>query len=265
MHKLLHWGDQLNWIPVVCLVVASLFVFLTRMLTVWFFARRLSAVRGASEAEMARILAELLATRRPVVPSVVSSLYFLSGVVLIVVTLWGLVSTAWWMLPLGCLSWIIVHRPFMNEMQVWSQMQSTKMTLEDTDALLNEANDEKKTFLVLNYKAGRSALVDLPSGEQIVISIGTATAKVIAKRAIVGWYLPKVVASERLDTWQPEFRQFNELHRRINRDMFLDGVLASLSQCRSIDDIRRAWPTMQNPILVVAKEKLDIHGHKSSA
>ncbi len=113
MRNLLHWGDQLNWIPLLWLAIASVLVLLMRMLTVGLFVRRL------------------------VVPATVSSLYFLFGVALILVTLWGLISTAWWMLPLGFVSWFLVHRPFRNTMESWAAFQNTAMALEDAEALLN--------------------------------------------------------------------------------------------------------------------------------
>jgi hypothetical protein len=112
MRNFLHWGDQLNWMPVICLGVASALVFLTRMLTSWIFVRRL------------------------VVPTIVSSLYFLSGVALILVALWGLIRTAWWMLPLGILAWFIIHIPFRDTMEAWSTFQNTSMALEDAELLV---------------------------------------------------------------------------------------------------------------------------------
>jgi hypothetical protein len=118
---------------------------------------------------------------------------------------------------------------------------------------MNEAND-KKASQVLNYRAGRFALVVLPSEEQILISIGTSTVKILAKRAIFGWYLPKVVVSQRLSVWQPDYQQYNAMYRRACCTMILDGLLTLLSHYQSIDKLRQAWPTMQNPLAVVGRE-----------
>jgi ABC-type bacteriocin/lantibiotic exporter with double-glycine peptidase domain len=112
MHYFLYWGDHLNWLPIVWLGVASLAVFLTRMLTVWLFLRQL------------------------VVPALVSSLYFLTGIALILTALWGLIATAWWMLPLGCLCWFVVHRPGRDAMEAWASFQRSLETIQDADALL---------------------------------------------------------------------------------------------------------------------------------
>ncbi len=109
----------------------------TRMLTAWFYTRALLARAGdESGDEAVRKLTESFSTQQPVVPAIVSSLYFLSGITLILVTVWGLVSTAWWMLPLGVLSWYLVHMPYREVMESWASFQRALMVVEDTDALL---------------------------------------------------------------------------------------------------------------------------------
>jgi hypothetical protein len=96
--------------PIVYVGVAAVLVFLTRMLTAWFYTRALLAGAGdESGDEAVRKLTESSA--------IVSSLYFLSGITLILVTVWGLVSTAWWMLPFGVLSWYLVHMPYREVME----------------------------------------------------------------------------------------------------------------------------------------------------
>jgi hypothetical protein len=107
------------------------------MLTAWFYTRALLARAGdESGDEAVRKLTESFSTQQPVVPAIVSSLYFLSGITLILVTVWGLVSTAWWMLPLGVLSWYLVHMPYREVMESWASFQRALMVVEDTDALL---------------------------------------------------------------------------------------------------------------------------------
>jgi hypothetical protein len=110
--------------------------------------------------------------------------------------------------------------------------------------------DIKKDVRVLNYKRGRFALIDLPSGERIFISIGSATARVVDKSSFIRWCFTKCVVSERLDKWQPEYWRSNSFYRGINRAMILDGLLISLLKCNSINEIRQIWPTLENPILV---------------
>ncbi len=112
MDTFLHWGDELNWVPLASLAVSAIIVLLSRLLTVWIFVKRLS------------------------VPPNVSGLYFLSGIALIVSTLWGLISTAWWTLPLGAFVWYLVHIPFRDAMEIWASVQQGLMVLEDADAFL---------------------------------------------------------------------------------------------------------------------------------
>jgi hypothetical protein len=114
MNNLLHWGNELNWVPIVFLAGITVLLFLSRVLTVWIFLKRL------------------------VVPATISSLYFLSGLALILITLWGIISTAWWMLLLGIICWYIVHIPFRKEMESWAQFQNTVMAIEDAETLLNK-------------------------------------------------------------------------------------------------------------------------------
>ncbi|HWB54623.1 MAG TPA: hypothetical protein VG722_10535 [Tepidisphaeraceae bacterium] len=109
---MLHWSDQLNWLPLLAMGIAAALVFLARLITAWFFLRRF------------------------VVPPIISSMYFLCGVSLIVVTIWGLVSTAWWALPLGALAWYLVHAPFRNVMEAWASSQKGLWAIEDADKLL---------------------------------------------------------------------------------------------------------------------------------
>jgi hypothetical protein len=126
MHNLLHWGDQLNWTPVVCLGIASAALFLVRLLTIWFltkiYSRELLAKllsQSASDAEVSEYLGKLFyifCGRNSVFPFFVSRLYTLAAAAFIGVTIWGLISTAWWMFLLALLTWYFIHLPFRNIM-----------------------------------------------------------------------------------------------------------------------------------------------------
>src|SRR5437867_146178 len=101
MHSLLHWGEHLNWIPIAWLGLAAVLLFAARILTVWFYLRRIRDTVGDrpdenDEAAVAKAQA-LFSSQTPVVPLAVSNLYFLSGLAFIGLALWGLASTAWWM------------------------------------------------------------------------------------------------------------------------------------------------------------------------
>jgi hypothetical protein len=103
---------------------------------------------------------------------------------------------------------------------------------------------------ILNRKTGRFAMIALPSGERIIISIGSATAKILVRRSVFGWLLPRTIASEQLSAWQSEYPQYNDFYRQICRGMVLEGLLASLSHCQSIAELQAAWAVMKNPVAV---------------
>jgi len=104
---LVHWGNKFNWLPIGVLVFAAVTFFVTRMSVVWFFRRQ------------------------PAVPSFVTSLYFLSGVALVLVTLWAALTTAWWSLPLGWAFWFLANTPCRDEMESWSSFQRAKLDAEN--------------------------------------------------------------------------------------------------------------------------------------
>jgi hypothetical protein len=106
--------------------------------------------------------------------------------------------------------------------------------------------------LLLNYELGRSAFLLLASGEQVVISIGTVTTKVFVRRAIVGWRFPKTIASQPINAWQPTFLSLDKLRRFACGCMVLDGLVDLVSRCRSLSELRMAWPALRNPIEVAA-------------
>jgi hypothetical protein len=116
---------------------------------------------------------------------------------------------------------------------------------------MNSYPKNQAEWQIVNEKSGRFAMIALVSGEQILISVGTATAKVLIKRPLFGWVFPKTIISERLSVWQPEYPRYNGFNRRRCRSMALEGLLLSLSHCKSVIQIQHAWKTMRNPIAIV--------------
>jgi hypothetical protein len=138
MHSLLHWGDQIDWMPVAWLGVAGVLLLLGRMLVVWFYWRRvLTKMSDDSDMEAQIQFAESFSMEKPSVPHAATSFYYLSGVAFIIVTLWGIICTAWWMILVGFVAWVIIHRPFHAVMQSWSQFHNMTMVKDDTKALLS--------------------------------------------------------------------------------------------------------------------------------
>jgi len=152
MHNLLYWGDQLNLTPVLYLGIASVPLFLVRLLTVWFLTRIYTRAlltkllsESTSDTEISETIVELISRfcgRNSVTPIFVSRLYYLAAVAFIGVTIWGLVSTAWWMFPLGILTWYFIHLPFRNIMlsarvvtEIWRYWVAILSTTVDVEAL----------------------------------------------------------------------------------------------------------------------------------
>lgn len=121
------------------------------------------------------------------------------------------------------------------------------------DEVKAKAICEKNGSTLRSYERGRAAFLVLPSGEPIVISVGTASAKVFTS-STEDWHLPKVIVSQPIEVWEPSFRRLDRLHRYACGYMVLDGLLSLLSRCRSIDELRLSWPGLENPIGVAGRE-----------
>jgi len=111
---------------------------------------------------------------------------------------------------------------------------------------------------LLSYELGKAAYIVLPSSEPIVISIGTLTVKILTKRAIFGWLFPKVIVSQSISTWEQGFNKLDRLRQFGCGAIVLDGLLSLVSRCRSLDELRLAWPVLRNPLDAWAAEKLDM-------
>ena len=107
---------------------------------------------------------------------------------------------------------------------------------------------------LLSYSGARAASLILHSGEQVVISIGPTTAKVCVSRPLFGWFLPRVVASERLSKWDDRYSQSNAFYRDVFQAMILDGLLSLVSRFRSVAELQLAWSVLRNPIEVAVLE-----------
>lgn len=106
---------------------------------------------------------------------------------------------------------------------------------------------KKNGSTLASYTRGRSAFVVLSSMEPIIVSIGVTTAKIAKKRPLLGWYLPKKIASERIEIWDEQFYSYNSFLRLAARGLVLDGLIILLSKCRSVEDILTAWGSLDNP------------------
>ena len=105
---------------------------------------------------------------------------------------------------------------------------------------------------LLNYRETRFAMLQLSSGEQVLISVGTGTAKILARRRILGWLVPRCIATRSLVEWEARYREYNKLHRVVCRGMVLYGLLNLIAPIGSVDGIRLAWPALRNPLEIAS-------------
>ena len=108
---------------------------------------------------------------------------------------------------------------------------------------------------LLLYTSGHVASIVLRSGEHVVISIGTDTAKIFTRRPLLGWWLPRVVVSEQLSKWDNRYLQFNDLYRGVLRAMILDRLLILVLRCSSVIEFANSlsWDS-GNPIEITVLE-----------
>ena|SRR6266446_4924921 len=111
---------------------------------------------------------------------------------------------------------------------------------------------ESHGSVLLQYKSPGVAKLLLTSGEQIVISIGTTSAKIFRRSALFGWFAPKCCASKSLVEWEPRYTQFSGFDRAICRVMVLDGLVDLVSRAHSIGELSLAWCAIQNPLEVAS-------------
>jgi len=101
---------------------------------------------------------------------------------------------------------------------------------------------------LLGYTQGRSATLILASGEKVILSAGTSTFKVFAKRGAIGWLLPRTLGSKKLSDWLGESynrRDFRYLSAVV---VAMQGVIILLSRCKSLNEVEIAWPELPNPV-----------------
>jgi len=115
---------------------------------------------------------------------------------------------------------------------------------------------ERHGSSMLSYQLGKAAYIVLPSNEDVIISIGTLSVKVLTRRSIMGWKFPKVIVSSSIAAWEERFDKFDHLRRFGCGAMILDGLLCLVSSFKSIEELRLAWPDLGNPLEVWASEKL---------
>jgi tetratricopeptide (TPR) repeat protein len=112
----------------------------------------------------------------------------------------------------------------------------------------------KHGSVLRHYEQGRVASIVLASGEALTLSIGTATAKIFMKRAVLGWLLPKTVGEKNLADWVPEYRKLSSMQRSIARAIVLDGLVSLAARAKYAGELSLAWTVLRNPVEVAVEE-----------
>lgn len=115
---------------------------------------------------------------------------------------------------------------------------------------------ENNGSALLGYTLGRSAYLVLPSGEHVIISIGTRNVKLLTKRFLFGWSWPKVVVSQQIADWEPNYLKLDKLRRLACGAMILDGLVSLISRFRGFGELLIAWPDLKNPIGIAGIENI---------
>jgi hypothetical protein len=117
-----------------------------------------------------------------------------------------------------------------------------------------KAHCANRGSVLRHYEPGRVASIVIPSGEVLIISLGTATAKILAKRTLLGWLLPKTIGTKNLSDWVPDYRTCSGLQRSVARAMVLDGLVSLASRAKYADELSLAWIVLKNPIEVAVED-----------
>ncbi len=105
---------------------------------------------------------------------------------------------------------------------------------------------------LLAYEEARYAYLVLPSGEQVLVSIGTAPAKVFVKRPIFSWFFRRRLPRSKSLFGTVVSKANMALRRCCLRLMVLNGLIELVSGCGSVSGLKAAWSILENPIAVAA-------------
>jgi hypothetical protein len=122
------------------------------------------------------------------------------------------------------------------------------MELSNLKALIAKRNCE-----LLQYEEGKVALVQLPSQEQIIISMGNSSMKIFRKATLFGWWRPKTVLS--VDLAAIGWHQCVPLTRNVMSVLLIAKSLDLLTQERSIREVSEKYGNNFNDLLFEAISK----------
>jgi hypothetical protein len=116
---------------------------------------------------------------------------------------------------------------------------------------------KKHGAILLRYQLGRFAVIALPSGEELFLSLGLNTIKVMEKRGVFGFFLPRVIAKKKISEWAPAYRELQGIPRLFMATLLLDGLIWIISKMDSSSHVKMGWCVLRNPLDVAMEEKDD--------
>ncbi len=115
---------------------------------------------------------------------------------------------------------------------------------------------EQNGSKLVEYTSRRIALIVLPSGENLIISIGAFTAKIMRPRKFFGVFFPKVLLANNITAWEPAYQTQPAMAKEGTRLYLLAGLIMILSKCKTTKEVAMIWPTIENPIGLAAVNDL---------
>ena len=92
---------------------------------------------------------------------------------------------------------------------------------------------------IIDYKMARYAVVQLPSGTEIMISIGATMVKFL-KKGFLGYVMPKTILSKEIADWDNRFLSHSAILREGAKLNLLTGLIIKISGVKSEDEISQA-------------------------
>jgi hypothetical protein len=112
------------------------------------------------------------------------------------------------------------------------------MSEEEIIKRLKDMYTDNKSKL-LDFKSGSYATILLQSGQEIMISIGTASVKFM-KPGFLSYVTPKTIINKDISDWDKRYRNSTPLEREGTKMFLLIGLLLALSKIKSESEIEAA-------------------------
>jgi hypothetical protein len=92
---------------------------------------------------------------------------------------------------------------------------------------------------IIDLKKSEYALVQLPTGTELMISMGATTVKFL-KKGLLGYVTPKTILSKQIADWDNRYLSYDAFGREGAKLHLLTGLIIKLSKIRSENEIEQA-------------------------